>query len=108
MHHFRLLIHFNTDVDILTLNYKVKTTLIIQKNPNYDEMRMNAFCCDITNSDLSSLLLRGPVDVISLIFVLSAIHPDKMKDALRNIHYVRQIGRFYSTLAIQQFLLSYF
>ena len=70
------------------------TSSIIQKNPNYDETRMNAFCCDITNSNLPGLLLRGPVDVVSLIFVLSAIHPDKMEDALRNIHGVRPISHF--------------
>lgn len=32
---------------------------------------------------------EGGVDVVTLIFVLSAIHPDKMKLALQNISRVR-------------------
>lgn len=57
----------------------------IQDNPNYDPSRCSAFQCDITNDDLSGNVPQDSVDVVSMIFVLSAIHPDKMEAALSNI-----------------------
>lgn len=34
-------------------------------------------------------MLESSVDIVTLIFVLSAVHPDKMKLALQNISRVR-------------------
>ena len=49
--------------------------------------RCQAFQCDITSMDLTSEV-KGGVDLVTMIFVLSAIHPDKMLQALRNIYTV--------------------
>lgn len=60
----------------------------VQKDSRYDSLRMKAFVCDITKDRILSEISENSVDVASLIFVLSAIHPDKFVEALVNIRSV--------------------
>lgn len=53
------------------------------------------FQCDLTKDDLLDNIPADSVDVVTLIFVLSAIHPDKMHLVLRNIYKVNPAD-FYS------------
>ena len=64
------------------------TCNIFQENPNYDPSRCCVFQNDLTKDDLNEHILPETVDVATMIFVLSAIHPDRMVDALRNVHIV--------------------
>ncbi|KAJ1520555.1 hypothetical protein ONE63_003671 [Megalurothrips usitatus] len=57
----------------------------VKSNANYDEAKMKAFQCDITTEDIFSDIPPGSVDIVTLIFVLSAIHPDKFLVTLKNI-----------------------
>ena len=64
-------------------------------NPKYSEKLCKAFTADITNENFVQLMQSESssesetlIDVASLIFVLSAIHPSKMSDALTNIYKV--------------------
>lgn len=66
-----------------------KTFFCSQQNPLYCPERCCAFQCDLTKDDLRDNVPEGSVDVITLIFVLSAVHPDKMKLVLQNIGRVR-------------------
>ncbi|XP_063342716.1 tRNA N(3)-methylcytidine methyltransferase METTL6 isoform X2 [Pelmatolapia mariae] len=50
--------------------------------------------CDLTKDDLMENVPESSVDVITLIFVLSAVHPDKMKLVLENISRVLKPGGF--------------
>lgn len=47
----------------------------VKANKLYDENRMKAFCADLTTEDLFDNIQEKSVDIASLIFVLSAIHP---------------------------------
>ena len=60
-----------------------------QQHPLYCPERCKAFRCDLTKDDLRDEVAQASVDVATLIFVLSAIHPDKMVQALENIFRVR-------------------
>lgn len=62
---------------------------VFQQNPLYCPERCCAFQCDLTKDDLRENVPEATVDVVTLIFVLSAIHPDKMKLVLQNISRVR-------------------
>ncbi|CAH2068177.1 unnamed protein product, partial [Iphiclides podalirius] len=53
------------------------TTQFVKKNKLYDGDRMKAFCTDLTTDDLFDNVKENSVDIASLIFVLSAIHPTK-------------------------------
>lgn len=54
----------------------------------YNTDRCKAFQCDITCDDLTNEIPANSVDAVSMIFVLSAIHPDKIVQALKNIYKV--------------------
>lgn len=57
-----------------------------QKQPLYDEARVAASVCDITNDELpEAALANGGVDFALFLFCLSALHPDKMQDAVRKV-----------------------
>ena len=56
----------------------------MKSSPDYDPSRCNAFVNDLTVDKLSSNI-SGKVDVISAIFVLSAIPPQKLHDVLLNL-----------------------
>ncbi|XP_051922461.1 tRNA N(3)-methylcytidine methyltransferase METTL6 isoform X3 [Hippocampus zosterae] len=63
-----------------------------RKNPLCHPERCAVFQCDLTRDDLRDNVPEGCVDAAMLIFVLSAIHPDKMPSAVRNIHTVLKNG----------------
>lgn len=46
---------------------------------------MNAFQCDLTEDALESHVPKCSVDIATLVFVLSAIHPEKMLAVLQNV-----------------------
>lgn len=60
-----------------------------QQHPLYKPERCCGFQCDLTSDDVIDHVPEGGVDVVTLIFVLSAVHPDKMKLVLQNISRVR-------------------
>lgn len=47
----------------------------VKANKLYDDNKMKAFCADLTTDDLFDNVKEKSVDIASLIFVLSAIHP---------------------------------
>ncbi|XP_073899971.1 tRNA N(3)-cytidine methyltransferase METTL6 isoform X2 [Castor canadensis] len=62
------------------------------QNPLYNPERCKVFQCDLTKDDLLDHVPSESVDVVLLIFVLSAIHPEKMNLVLRNIYKVLKPG----------------
>jgi len=56
----------------------------VKQHPLYDTSRVEAFEADITLTGAFNTL-SDKVDVVTLIFVLSAIHPDKVLASLLNI-----------------------
>ncbi len=60
---------------------------VLKQDPNYDEAKCKAFVCDITdlhkNGDFP--IGKGELDVIVMIFVFSAIKPEKMLATLKGL-----------------------
>ena len=46
---------------------------------------MNAFQCDVTYDKLTTHVCEESIDIVTVIFVLSSISPEKMLSALENI-----------------------
>ncbi|XP_072507386.1 tRNA N(3)-cytidine methyltransferase METTL6 isoform X2 [Notamacropus eugenii] len=65
----------------------------VKQNPLYDAERCKAFRCDLTQDDLLEHVPAASVDVVTLIFVLSAVHPDKMHLVLQNVYKVLKPGK---------------
>lgn len=58
----------------------------VKANDLYDPSRILAFQCDITDmQQLESHVEEGSLDLITMIFVLSAIHPDNFKRVVCNL-----------------------
>ncbi|XP_004071323.1 methyltransferase-like protein 2-A [Oryzias latipes] len=58
---------------------------LVKNNPEYDPGRCFAFVQDLSDADASYPIPDGSLDVIVLIFVLSALHPDKMQASIRRL-----------------------
>lgn len=50
---------------------------LVKEHPLYDEARCFAFECDITLDNWSAPFKENSLDIVTMIFVLSAISPDK-------------------------------
>ncbi|KAL7735528.1 hypothetical protein ACLKA6_010559 [Drosophila palustris] len=57
----------------------------VRSNSLYDLKHITAFQCDITTQQVHDHIATESLDVCTMIFVLSAIHPDKFGDVIRNL-----------------------
>ncbi|XP_050663713.1 tRNA N(3)-methylcytidine methyltransferase METTL6 [Leptidea sinapis] len=57
-------------------DFSPRAVEFVKSNKLYDESRIKAFCADLTTNDLFNNISKNSVDLCSLIFVLSAIHPN--------------------------------
>ncbi|RWS03042.1 methyltransferase-like protein, partial [Dinothrombium tinctorium] len=91
------LIEENTNFYIYACDFSPVAVNLIKSNPLYNESTVcKAFVADITSdqfiSDCRNHCSEGEVDVVSLIFVLSAINPEKMPAVVKNIFEVLKPG----------------
>ncbi|XP_007887860.1 tRNA N(3)-methylcytidine methyltransferase METTL6 [Callorhinchus milii] len=73
-------------------DFSPRAVEFVKQNPLYNPERCNAFQCDLTKDNLLENVPADSVDAVTLIFVLSAIHPDKMQLVLENIYKVLKPG----------------
>ncbi|GIY06846.1 tRNA N(3)-methylcytidine methyltransferase METTL6 [Caerostris extrusa] len=81
-----------TEFFIHACDFSSKAIDLVKENSLYDPTKCNAFVCDATKDSLSEAIAADSVDIVSMIFVLSAIHPDKMLFVLNNIFKVLRPG----------------
>lgn len=58
---------------------------IVKGHTLYDEKRCHAFVCDVAGDDPTFPMKEASIDLIVLIFVLSAIHPDRMLTTIERL-----------------------
>ncbi|CAG9861763.1 unnamed protein product [Phyllotreta striolata] len=75
----------NPNFKILACDLSSTAVEIAKSNPKYNPGRMHVFQCDITSKEVFAILKENSVDVSTLIFVLSAIHPERFAQTLRNV-----------------------
>lgn len=63
-----------------------------QSNRRYDKTRCHVFECDLTCDKLTDVIPAESVHLVTLLFVLSAISPDKMAAVVSNLHSVLRPG----------------
>lgn len=86
------LIEDNPDIFVYACDFSPRAVDFVKANDLYNTSRCKAFQCDITSDSLSDNVPENSVDVVTLFFVLSAIHPDKMNLAVQNIWKVIKPG----------------
>lgn len=58
-------------------DFSPRAVEFVKQNPLYDENVIKAFQCDVTKaSQLTAAIPCESLDIVTMIFVLSAIHPD--------------------------------
>ncbi|XP_006840079.1 PREDICTED: methyltransferase-like protein 6 isoform X1 [Chrysochloris asiatica] len=74
-------------------DFSPRAVEFVKQNPSYNTERCKVFQCDLTKDDLLEHVPSESVDVVMLIFVLSAVHPDRMHLVLQNAYQVLKPGK---------------
>lgn len=76
----------DNNVHVYCCDFSSNAINILKENPVYNEKHCTAFVCDITSDDWNPPFALESLDVILLVFVLSAIQPEKYdKKCVRNV-----------------------
>ncbi|XP_035601923.2 tRNA N(3)-methylcytidine methyltransferase METTL6-like [Oncorhynchus keta] len=86
------LLEEDLNIFVYACDFSPRAVEFVKEHSLYCAERCSVFQCDLTKDDLRGNVPVGSVDVATLIFVLSAIHPDKMQQALDNIYRVLKPG----------------
>ncbi|KAH9621388.1 hypothetical protein KSS87_005218 [Heliosperma pusillum] len=73
------------DVFIHACDFSQRAVSLVKSHKEYTETFINAFVCDLTSDNLSEQILPASVDIVTMIFVLSAVSPEKISSVMQNI-----------------------
>ncbi|BFY98810.1 hypothetical protein BsWGS_01850 [Bradybaena similaris] len=79
------LLEDNPSLIFYACDFSPRAVDFVKSHPLYSADRCTVFQCDITKDQLTDTVPEASVDVATMIFVLSAVHPDKMAEAVRNV-----------------------
>ncbi|KAG0030941.1 Methyltransferase-like protein 6 [Podila clonocystis] len=82
----------NPDLFMYACDFAPSAIELVKQHKDYAEGRCEAFVCDLTINPLTDHIEAGSLDVVSSIFVLSAIPAEKLEAAVRNIKSVMKPG----------------
>ncbi|PNF33628.1 Methyltransferase-like protein 2-A [Cryptotermes secundus] len=83
----------NPHLFVFCCDFSSTAIQILQDNPEYNPKRCQAFVCDVTAEDWQPPFLPNSLDIAVMIFVLSAIHPDRMAHVVTQVYkYLRPGG----------------
>ncbi|XP_043254117.1 tRNA N(3)-methylcytidine methyltransferase METTL2 isoform X2 [Colletes gigas] len=79
---------YNTDPNLFVYcsDFSTKAIDILMQNPSYDTSRCKAFVLDATQEEWETPFEPESLDIVVLIFVLSAINPNKMKHVIQQVY----------------------
>ncbi|KAL6062258.1 Methyltransferase-like protein 6 [Balamuthia mandrillaris] len=87
------LLEDNPHLFVYAVDFSPYAIELLKANAQYNEQHCNGFVCDASDSNSwPSQIAEASVDIVLLIFVLSAMSPEKMELALKNIHKVVKPG----------------
>lgn len=70
---------------IYACDFSLRAVDFVKSHGSYDEGKIRAFQCDITTNDVYENIKEREIDIVTMIFVLSAIHPDKFRTVIENV-----------------------
>ncbi|KAL9966244.1 hypothetical protein ACROYT_G024292 [Oculina patagonica] len=73
------------DLFVYCCDFSSNAINLVKEHPDYNTDRCHAFVCDVTDEAFAFPFPDESLDIIILIFVLSAIHPDKMQDVIHRL-----------------------
>ncbi|XP_003738034.1 methyltransferase-like protein 6 [Galendromus occidentalis] len=76
----------------LACDFSPRAVALLKENPMFSKGSHRAFVCDMTTSQLLEEVPRESVDIVTMIFMLSAISPEKMPTVINNVFSVLRPG----------------
>ncbi|GKV03643.1 hypothetical protein SLEP1_g15916 [Rubroshorea leprosula] len=73
------------NVFVHACDFSPRAVDLVKTHKDFTETRVSVFVCDLTMDDLSKQVPPTSVDIVTMIFVLSAVSPEKMPLVLQNI-----------------------
>ncbi|XP_073305690.1 uncharacterized protein [Primulina huaijiensis] len=73
------------DIFVHACDFSPRAVDLVKRHRDFTEARINAFVCDLTIDDLYLHISPSSVDIVTMIFVLSAVSPEKMALVVQNI-----------------------
>ncbi|KND00037.1 uncharacterized protein SPPG_04381 [Spizellomyces punctatus DAOM BR117] len=86
------LLDINQELFIYACDLSTRAVDFVKADPKYAEGRCKAFVCDITKSPLTDSIPAESLDLISALFVLSAVPPANMSASIENLKTVLKPG----------------
>ncbi|CAM0870688.1 unnamed protein product [Alopecurus aequalis] len=80
------------DIFVHACDFSSRAVDLVKKHKDFRPDRVNAFACDITSEQLTESVEPSSVDIVTMIFMLSAVAPDKMPLVLDNIKNILKHG----------------
>ncbi|KAM0845303.1 hypothetical protein ACQ4PT_056465 [Festuca glaucescens] len=80
------------DIFVHACDFSSRAVDLVKKHKDFRPDRVNAFACDITSEQLTEGVEPSSVDIVTMIFMLSAVAPDKMPLVLQNIRNILKHG----------------
>ena len=85
----------NPNLKMYCCDFSSTAIQILKEHPDHDAARCHAFVCDITQEKLDLPFEEESLDVIIMIFVLSAVCPEKMQSSVSQLaSYLKPGGVF--------------
>ncbi|CDH58186.1 trna methyltransferase [Lichtheimia corymbifera JMRC:FSU:9682] len=82
----------NPDLFVYAADFSSTAVQVVKSNPLYDTSRANAFVWDLASPTIPEAIEPGSLDIVVLIFVLSALSPEQWEQAIKNIHTMLRPG----------------
>ncbi|KAL5559467.1 hypothetical protein UlMin_035678 [Ulmus minor] len=76
------------DVFVYACDFSPRAVDLIKAHKEFSDTRVRAFVCDLTVDDLGDHIPPASLDIVTMIFVLSAVSPEKMPLVLQNVRKV--------------------
>ncbi|KAF9130087.1 hypothetical protein BGW39_003491 [Mortierella sp. 14UC] len=82
----------NPSLFVYACDFSSTAVEVVKNNPEYDPKRGKAFVWDLGGDDIPPEVEPESMDVLVLIFVLSALHPDRWEHAMNNLYRLLKPG----------------
>ncbi|XP_031278923.1 uncharacterized protein LOC116137379 [Pistacia vera] len=82
------------DIFVHACDFSPRAVNLVKTHKEFTETRVSAFVCDLTADDLSKQISPSSIDIVTMIFVLSAVSPENMPLVLQNIRKVLKPGGY--------------
>ncbi|KAI9118477.1 hypothetical protein K1719_010809 [Acacia pycnantha] len=76
------------DAFVYACDFSPQAIELVKAHKEFEESHVSAFVSDLTADDLCKQISPSSVDIVTMIFMLSAVSPEKMHQVLQNIRKV--------------------